>query len=91
MYLFVYSIQVNNATGNQVMGTCRIFLAPKFDERGLPMLFRDQKHLMVELDKFTVTCKYYYHISIHNQTLSLCRQSTATTFHPGSPKYTYVF
>ena len=40
------------------MGTCRIFIAPKFDERGLPMLFRDQKGLFVELDKFTVNCKY---------------------------------
>lgn len=39
------------------MGTCRIFLAPKFDERGLPWLLRDQKHLMVEMDKFTVNCK----------------------------------
>lgn len=40
------------------MGTCRIYLAPKFDERGLPWLFRDQKNMFVELDRFTVTRKY---------------------------------
>lgn len=39
------------------MGTCRIFMAPKFDERGLPMLLRDQKNFFVELDKFTVNRK----------------------------------
>lgn len=39
------------------MGTCRIFLAPKFDERGTAMLFRDQRLLMTEMDKFIVACK----------------------------------
>ncbi|KAE8573029.1 Putative prophenoloxidase [Halyomorpha halys] len=48
--------QVENNGGNKT-GTCRIFIAPKFDERGLPMLFRDQKNLFVELDKFTVNRK----------------------------------
>lgn len=55
---FTYEIQVDNATGQATQGTCRIFLGPKFDERGLPWLFRDQKHLMVELDRFTVPRKY---------------------------------
>lgn len=40
------------------MGTCRIFLAPKFDERGQAMLFRDQRLLMTELDKFIVACEF---------------------------------
>ncbi|XP_014276959.1 phenoloxidase 1 [Halyomorpha halys] len=53
---FTYKIQVENNGGNKT-GTCRIFIAPKFDERGLPMLFRDQKNLFVELDKFTVNLK----------------------------------
>lgn len=53
---FVYRITVENS-GNQRTGTVRIFLAPRFDERGLPMLFRDQKNLFVELDKFTVNLK----------------------------------
>ncbi|CAH1396533.1 unnamed protein product [Nezara viridula] len=53
---FTYKIQVEN-NGGPKMGTCRIFMAPKFDERGLPMLFRDQKLLFVELDKFTVNLK----------------------------------
>ncbi|XP_054279415.1 phenoloxidase 2-like [Macrosteles quadrilineatus] len=53
---FTYRITVENS-GQQRMGTCRIFLAPKFDERGLPFLFRDQKGLFIEMDKFTVTLK----------------------------------
>ncbi|XP_066901603.1 phenoloxidase 1 [Halyomorpha halys] len=53
---FTYKIQVENSGGPK-MGTCRIFMAPKFDERGLPMLLRDQKLLFVELDKFTVNLK----------------------------------
>lgn len=53
---FSYNITVENS-GQQRQGTVRIFLAPKFDERGLPFLFRDQKNLFIELDKFTVTCK----------------------------------
>lgn len=54
---FVYNITVNNK-GNQRKGTCRIFLGPKFDERGIPMLFKDQKLLMIEMDRFTVQRKY---------------------------------
>ncbi|XP_037029740.1 phenoloxidase 2 [Bradysia coprophila] len=51
---FTYRIQVNSSSSAQVFGTCRIFLAPKFDERGQAMLFRDQRLLMTEMDKFTV-------------------------------------
>ncbi|KAK9503580.1 hypothetical protein O3M35_010109 [Rhynocoris fuscipes] len=54
---FTYKIQVENTGGNNRMGTVRVFLAPKFDERGLPWLFRDQKHLFVELDKFIVSLR----------------------------------
>lgn len=35
----------------------RIFMAPKFDERGNPWLFRDQKLMFIELDKFKVNCE----------------------------------
>lgn len=55
---FTYRINVNNASSGMVMGTCRIFLAPKFDERGTAMLFRDQRLLMTEMDKFIVSCKW---------------------------------
>lgn len=54
---FNYNITVNNQ-GSSRMGTCRIFLAPKFDERGNPWLFRDQKNMFIELDKFSVNCEY---------------------------------
>ncbi|XP_061400199.1 phenoloxidase 2-like [Musca vetustissima] len=51
---FTYTINVNNDSGAQRFGTVRIFLAPKTDERGQPWLFRDQRLMMVELDKFVV-------------------------------------
>lgn len=38
-------------------GTCRIFLVPKFDERGQPLRFRDQRSFAIEMDKFSVTRK----------------------------------
>ncbi|XP_045467590.1 phenoloxidase 1-like [Harmonia axyridis] len=53
---FNYRITVNNQ-GSSKRGTCRIFLAPKFDERGNPWLFRDQKNIFIELDKFEVNLK----------------------------------
>ncbi|XP_030368851.1 uncharacterized protein LOC115619960 [Scaptodrosophila lebanonensis] len=52
---FTYTINVNNDAGAQRFGYVRIFLGPKTDERGQPMLLRDQRLLMVELDKFVVT------------------------------------
>lgn len=56
---FEYQVNVTNNTGRQTMGTCRIFMAPRNDERGTPMLFRDQRSMMTELDKFTIACKYF--------------------------------
>ena len=44
-----------NRTNTPKLGTVRIFIAPKLDERGLPFPFRAQKDLMIEMDKFTVT------------------------------------
>lgn len=55
---FTYNINVNNTTGRPAMGTCRIFLGPRNDERGQQFLFRDQRLLMIELDKFTISCKF---------------------------------
>lgn len=57
---FTYHIDIENNTGSQAMGTCRIFMAPRNDERNTPFLFRDQRLLMVELDRFTIACKLFY-------------------------------
>ncbi|GLV34926.1 Prophenoloxidase 2 [Carabus blaptoides fortunei] len=54
---FSYKISVNNQTNGQRQGTCRIFLAPKFDERGTNWLLRDQRHMFIELDRFVVNLK----------------------------------
>ncbi|XP_050439526.1 phenoloxidase 1-like [Adelges cooleyi] len=53
---FTYRIVVAN-NDTQRMGTVRIFMAPKFDERGLPFLFSEQRKLFVELDRFSTTLK----------------------------------
>lgn len=57
---FTYSINVNNSSGAQRLGTARIFMGPKFDERGTAMLFRDQRLMMIELDKFTVQREFFF-------------------------------
>ncbi|CAD7091974.1 unnamed protein product [Hermetia illucens] len=54
---FTYTININNEGGAARFGTVRIFLGPKFDERGTEMLFRDQRLLMIELDKFVVSLR----------------------------------
>lgn len=52
---FEYTINVENKSGAQKIGTCRIFMCPKNDERGLPFIrFEDQRSLMIEMDRFTV-------------------------------------
>ncbi|XP_063705143.1 phenoloxidase 2-like [Culicoides brevitarsis] len=51
---FMYRIQVENRTRQTRLGMCRIFMAPKNDERNVGMLFRDQRVLMIEMDKFIV-------------------------------------
>ncbi|XP_044761569.1 phenoloxidase 1 [Coccinella septempunctata] len=53
---FTYTINVDNKGGNR-RGTCRIFMAPKFDERGNPWRYRDQRLMFIELDKFPVNLK----------------------------------
>lgn len=56
---FDYNISVTNNSGGQKRGTCRIFLGPKVDERNNVLNFRNQRSLMVEMDKFTVTCELF--------------------------------
>ncbi|XP_016922311.1 phenoloxidase 1 [Apis cerana] len=52
---FSYTIVINNRNNTSMKGTVRIFIGPKEDERGLPFTFREQKNLMIELDKFSIT------------------------------------
>ncbi|XP_053962923.1 phenoloxidase 2-like [Anastrepha ludens] len=52
---FTYTININNEGETYRKGTVRIFLGPKRDETHKEMLFKDQRLLMVELDKFVVS------------------------------------
>lgn len=51
---FTYKITAVNRNNVPRRGTVRIWIGPKEDERGLPFTFRQQKNLLVEMDKFTV-------------------------------------
>lgn len=52
---FEYTINVENMASAQRIGTCRIFMCPKNDEKGMPIIrFEDQRSLMIEMDRFTV-------------------------------------
>ncbi|XP_059616951.1 phenoloxidase 2-like [Phlebotomus argentipes] len=51
---FSWKIEVNNESNSIRTGYCRIFMSPRNDERGMPFTFRDQRVLMIEMDRFTV-------------------------------------
>lgn len=55
---FSFAININNGNATQSLATVRLFLAPMTDERGLEMLFRDQRLLFIELDKFVAACEW---------------------------------
>lgn len=62
---FNYHITVDNNSGATRRGTCRIFLAPKQDERGLDLSFEEVRNTIVEMDRFTVVCEWMGSICIH--------------------------
>uniref|UniRef100_A0A1A9WQH5 Tyrosinase copper-binding domain-containing protein n=1 Tax=Glossina brevipalpis TaxID=37001 RepID=A0A1A9WQH5_9MUSC len=51
---FEYVINVNNVDDAPKLGTCRIFICPKSDERGTLLTLNEQRLLAIELDRFTV-------------------------------------
>ncbi|XP_011195600.2 phenoloxidase 2 [Zeugodacus cucurbitae] len=51
---FTYTINVSNESDTKRLGLVRIFIGPKYDEQGQAMLFKEQRLLMIELDKFVV-------------------------------------
>lgn len=53
----VYEILRIDCSGVARQGTCRIFVVPKYDERGQLLPFRDQRAMAIEMDKFMVNCK----------------------------------
>nr|BAB70485.1 prophenoloxidase [Penaeus japonicus] len=54
---FNYHLQLNNRGRTAKEVTVRVFLAPKFNARGLKMNFMEQRILWAEMDKFTVSLK----------------------------------
>ena len=58
---FNYDISVTNSGGAR-QGTCRIFIAPKADERGIPLTYNQQRLFVIEMDKFYVNCEYFHYL-----------------------------
>lgn len=54
----MYTIKVENDKNTQTRGTVRIFMAPKFDEKGEEFKFSEMRLLMMEMDRFTVNCEF---------------------------------
>ncbi|KFB47970.1 AGAP006258-PA-like protein [Anopheles sinensis] len=52
---FSFRVEVNNESGAVKKGTLRIWIAPKVDERGTALKFREQRLFFVEMDSSTVT------------------------------------
>lgn len=75
---FTITMQVNNDSGAQRLGMVRIFMAPKLDERGSGFLLKDQRLLMIELDKFVTACKWWHCI-----TMRLCWRLLILIVRPG--------
>ncbi|XP_063707043.1 phenoloxidase 2-like [Culicoides brevitarsis] len=73
-------LQVENRTGATRLGMCRVFMAPKNDERGVQMLFRDQRLLMIELDKFVVQLNPNTNVIRQNSTASTVTVPFEQTF-----------
>lgn len=64
-----FSYRINVTSTKFTQGTCRIFLGPKVNERAEVLHFnKQQRRLMIEMDKFTVSCKYNVieHLLFHN-------------------------
>ncbi|KAJ8679161.1 hypothetical protein QAD02_014948 [Eretmocerus hayati] len=49
---FSYSFVVSNTNNREVVGTLRVFMAPKHDEKGQLLPFNEQRKLMIEMDRF---------------------------------------
>ncbi|KAF5280181.1 hypothetical protein FQR65_LT15044 [Abscondita terminalis] len=52
---FTYTIKVTNTESRFKLGTCRIFIAPQFDEKGRSIGLCKQRQLIIAMDRFAVT------------------------------------
>lgn len=55
---FNYRLTVFSESRSQIRVTVRIFLGPAKNFAGNDMPLADQKHLMIEMDRFTAYCMY---------------------------------
>jgi tyrosinase len=55
---FQYEIGVINSNDTTKYGTCRIYCCPVVNEKGQSLDFEQKRYFMIEMDKFTVECKF---------------------------------
>ncbi|KAJ8679167.1 hypothetical protein QAD02_014954 [Eretmocerus hayati] len=91
---FFYTINVNNSNNREVMGTVRIFIAPKFDETGRHFTFNDQRLLMIEMDRFVTKLKRGQNIisrSSNESSLTIPFEATFRNVDQGRPSAENLF
>lgn len=49
---------MGNGNNTNILCTARVYLAPKYDERGSTWMYDEQRHMMIELDRFVISCTY---------------------------------
>jgi hypothetical protein len=50
-------VTVFNDSAVEKRGMVRVFLAPRYNEQNEMFAFNDHRRMMIELDKFSATCK----------------------------------
>lgn len=56
---FTITMTITNNSNANRMGMARVFMAPKIGFNGQPMVYNDQRNMMMETDKFVVSCESF--------------------------------
>ncbi|XP_014213229.1 phenoloxidase subunit 1-like [Copidosoma floridanum] len=86
---FTYHVTVNNSNNRDVMGTVRVFLAPKYNEQEAPLSYNDQRKLMIEMDKFTCELKKGHNVirrSSHESSVTIPYEATFRDLSHNAPE-----
>ncbi|KAJ8679162.1 hypothetical protein QAD02_014949 [Eretmocerus hayati] len=67
---FSYTFTIQNSNDRELIGTLRVFIAPRLDEKGQNLPFNEQRKLMIEMDKFTAKLKKGQNVIVRKSTES---------------------
>lgn len=57
---FTYAFEIENQNAVSLDGIVRIYLLPKNDEKGNPMVFNLSRKMAIEIDRFRAKCKFCF-------------------------------